>query len=158
MKEAFVATLLELARNHGDDSDDEEEGPGDSGGSEEGGDDDPLDKYEFWRVIKAQVDILRREMGSEASRGPQAAAAPEAFEGNNSKSEDMSLLFESLGLQDEATRQPRKAAPSFGVPDRGIEDLGGRAGFPGYFPALSPVPYVASPACSASLKWSTSEM
>lgn len=58
LKEAFVATLLELARTHdGDDEDDE------SVSSDTSDDDDPLDKYEFWRAFKAQVKVLRNEMG-----------------------------------------------------------------------------------------------
>ncbi|KAF2647782.1 P-loop containing nucleoside triphosphate hydrolase protein [Lophiostoma macrostomum CBS 122681] len=56
MKEDFVATLLELARNHGDESDDED--------GSDAEDDDPLDKYEFWKVFKAQTKILRKEMDS----------------------------------------------------------------------------------------------
>ncbi|KAF2842765.1 P-loop containing nucleoside triphosphate hydrolase protein, partial [Patellaria atrata CBS 101060] len=58
MQEAFVATLLVLARSHtkrrvigfGSDEDDDED------------DDEDLDKYEFWRVMKKQVEILREDM------------------------------------------------------------------------------------------------
>ena len=54
LKEAFVATLLELARDEdGSDSDSDEEDDSDDG--EDGK--DPLDKYEFWRMFKAQVKI-----------------------------------------------------------------------------------------------------
>jgi transitional endoplasmic reticulum ATPase len=47
LKEAFVATLLELARKHGDDDDEESY-------EDDEDEDDPLEKYEFWRVFKAQ--------------------------------------------------------------------------------------------------------
>ena len=56
LKEAFVSTLLELARTH-DGDDEEEENAGDDDG------DDELNKYEFWRVFKAQVKMLRSDMG-----------------------------------------------------------------------------------------------
>ncbi|KAL5391416.1 hypothetical protein DPSP01_001285 [Paraphaeosphaeria sporulosa] len=59
LKEAFVATLLDLARAHDGDGEDEDSASKD---------DDPLDKYEFWRAFKAQVKILRREMGSDEGR------------------------------------------------------------------------------------------
>lgn len=47
-----------MARSH-DDSDEE----GDSSDQEGKGGDDGLEKYEFWRVFKAQVKMLRSEMG-----------------------------------------------------------------------------------------------
>ena len=74
MKEAFVATLLELARDHDDDSD--EESDGDDG-------DDPLDDYELWRVFKAQVKILREEMGDGTGSAftSNTAEAPPRHEG-----------------------------------------------------------------------------
>ncbi|KAF2016028.1 P-loop containing nucleoside triphosphate hydrolase protein [Aaosphaeria arxii CBS 175.79] len=62
LKEAFVATLLDLARNSDDDSDDEGEDVIDGSDDDES---DPFAKYKIWRVFKAQVKILRREMGGE---------------------------------------------------------------------------------------------
>jgi hypothetical protein len=61
LKEAFVATLLELARNAtmGDGSDEDRDDVGD----------DPLDKYELWREFKTQVKVLRDEMRSSQSAG-----------------------------------------------------------------------------------------
>ena len=58
LQEAFVATLLVLAR--GSEPDLEEE-PSEGSGDEE------LDSYEIYRVFKAQVKILRDEMGSSGS-------------------------------------------------------------------------------------------
>lgn len=59
LKEAFVATLLELARKHTLGNEDEENGGGDE--------DDPLDKYELWKEFKKEVKVLRDEMGSSKS-------------------------------------------------------------------------------------------
>ncbi|KAL6720482.1 hypothetical protein ACLMJK_002406 [Lecanora helva] len=53
LKEAFVATLLVIAGNRSED--------GTRFGDEEGGN---LDDYELWRVIKKQVDVLRKDMDS----------------------------------------------------------------------------------------------
>ncbi|KAF2142123.1 uncharacterized protein K452DRAFT_227685 [Aplosporella prunicola CBS 121167] len=64
LQEAFVATLLDIARSDGSDSDDED------------GEDDPLDKYVLWRVMKKQVQILRDEMGD--SKPPLAEACDSA--------------------------------------------------------------------------------
>jgi len=66
LKEAFVATLLELARN----------ATMEDGIDEDGDDvrDDPLDKYELWKEFKAQVKVLRDEMGSSQSAGDMSNA------------------------------------------------------------------------------------
>lgn len=73
MKEAFVATLLDLARNHatGDTSDED--------GDSDDDDNDGLDKYKFWKVFKVQVKILRDEMdgGSSTSGHPTAGGCRE---------------------------------------------------------------------------------
>ena len=63
LQEAFVATLLDIARSDDSGSDDEGEG-------------DPLDKYVLWRVMKKQVQILREEMGgSKPSQGEACDSA-----------------------------------------------------------------------------------
>ncbi|KAK5143630.1 hypothetical protein LTR04_001832 [Oleoguttula sp. CCFEE 6159] len=56
MQEAFVATLLVIARRHVDTRGDK--------ARDGGGDDDDLDDYEFWRIMKEQVKILRSDMGT----------------------------------------------------------------------------------------------
>ena len=66
LKEAFVATLLDLARSHDDDGEEEE-----TTDKESDGEDDPLDKYEFWRAFKSQVKILRREMSDGGNSGDE---------------------------------------------------------------------------------------
>lgn len=106
MKEAFVATLLSLARKHEDDSDDE--GDDNAVG---GGDDDPLDKYEFWKEFKAQVKILRTEMGS-GNDGSDAEATFGAFSGDASLYEETMPLLDAMGMQDGGQPQPCKAASS----------------------------------------------
>ena len=93
MKEAFVATLLELARNHGDDSDSDE-------GSDDDNEDDPLDKYELWRVFKETVKTLREDMGGESIAKPRA---DERF----SSAEMVALLDE---MRAQGGSQPSKAA------------------------------------------------
>lgn len=110
LKEAFVATLLELARSHGD---------GDEELSEDDPDDeDPLDKYEFWRAFKAQVKILRSEMGSEGETvtdaAPSAGATLGAYEGISAAYDEMMPLLENMRLQ--GSSQPLgKAASSEGA-------------------------------------------
>ncbi|KAF2876320.1 P-loop containing nucleoside triphosphate hydrolase protein [Massariosphaeria phaeospora] len=100
LKEAFVATLLELARSHEDEDDD---APSDDEG------DDPLDKYEFWRVFKAQVKILRSEMGSEASVGSSTAGATAAVcERHSAGYEETVSLLDAMRLQ--GSSQASKAA------------------------------------------------
>lgn len=60
LQEAFVATLLVLAKKHL-----EQGNHGRSRENDDGdGDGDDLDEYELWRVMKEQVKILRDEMGS----------------------------------------------------------------------------------------------
>jgi hypothetical protein len=108
MKEAFVATLLELARSHGDESDNE-------GDDDEGDDDDdPLGKYELWNVFKAQVKILRSEMGSDKSviDDSTAGASLGAYEGISSEYEEMMPLLDAMRLQGEPQPQPHCKAAS----------------------------------------------
>lgn len=106
LKEAFVATLLELARAH--DGDDEEE---DCANNEASDKEDPLDKYEFWRTFKAQVKILRREMGSDEGGGdddgpdPQPRISNEGLFGGKyvdkspARYEGMTPMFKEMRLQ-----------------------------------------------------------
>ncbi|CAI6341833.1 unnamed protein product [Periconia digitata] len=112
LKEAFVATLLDLARNHDDDDDDES--------LEEEGDeeDDPLDKYNFWRAFKEQVKILRDDMGSGNEDGTEPPPSgdrpitPRGLdEGFSQKAgyESMHPLFENMRLQGGPQQQSAKA-------------------------------------------------
>ncbi|TKA68438.1 hypothetical protein B0A49_08547 [Cryomyces minteri] len=61
MQEAFVATLLVIARHHVDTHGDK---ACDGGGGNVGGNDDDLGDYEFWRIMKEQVKIPRSDMGT----------------------------------------------------------------------------------------------
>jgi len=134
LKEAFVATLLELARNHDDDDDE------DSYDDEE--EDDPLDKYELWRVFKAQVKVLRDDMGSEtiAECSSQAGATVGAYEGFPAgiptAYEEMMPLLENMRLQGSAQQQQQqqhKAVSSQGVADPVSRLAGGSS------PVISPI-------------------
>ncbi|KAF2003409.1 P-loop containing nucleoside triphosphate hydrolase protein [Amniculicola lignicola CBS 123094] len=117
MKEAFVATLLDLARNHGDDSDDEDAPDGD--------DDDPLAKYELWRVFKSQVKILRSEMGSETSVDVGSSAASLGlYEGLSIEQEEMVPLLNTMKLQGAHSRAG-KAVSLTGAGEPHCGDLGG---------------------------------
>lgn len=124
LKEAFVATLLDLARAH--DGDDEDE---DSSSKEE----DPLDRYEFWRAFKAQVKILRREMGDDEGRGddddpdhvdPRPRTADAGFSGGNyvSPPTEYEAMFGKMRLQGSSQQAAlpqhaaRQSAPSASGP------------------------------------------
>jgi hypothetical protein len=100
LKEAFVATLLDLARTHdGDEDEDEDEESVGHGSSDE---DDPLDKYEFWRAFKAQVKILRNEMGDDTGNGDEDPdPQPRLFDEGISAVEDerMTPMFQKMRLQ-----------------------------------------------------------
>jgi hypothetical protein len=115
MKEAFVATLLELARG-GDDSDSDGEAD-DSAGQGGDEDDDPLDEYQFWRVFKAQVKILRSEMGDGSNSQSEAAEGNVGAYGSTSRCDDMVPLLDAIGLQD-IGRQPGDAALPLAPPPR----------------------------------------
>jgi transitional endoplasmic reticulum ATPase len=116
LKEAFVATLLELARKV--DGDDDEETSGDD---EE---DDPLDKYEFWREFKTTVRSLRDDMGSEPGDGDEPkhpGGRTRAYnEGFSDGYEKVLPLLENMRLQGNPPHQQsvkavlpsREAAPS----------------------------------------------
>ena len=108
LKEAFVSTLLELARDHADSTgeesyDDDEEN-------------DPLEKYEFWRAFKAQVAVLRGDMDSEVGGrlASHARVAVGGYEGISGGAGDMAPLLQNMRLQG-GVRPPGKAAPSRGV-------------------------------------------
>ncbi|KAF2791997.1 P-loop containing nucleoside triphosphate hydrolase protein [Melanomma pulvis-pyrius CBS 109.77] len=95
LKEAFVATLLELARNHqGDDED--------SLGDDD--EEDPLDKYEFWKAFKEQVKILRSEMSDSADVGSDAGA----MSGTSSEHAEIVSLLDAIRFQ--GSMQVGKAA------------------------------------------------
>lgn len=94
LKEAFVATLLDLARNHEDESDDENDDA--TSGEDE---DDPLDKYEFWRAFKTQVKILRSEMGNSKAVGKSKAQTDRAHEGISPEPDKLLPLLHGLRVQ-----------------------------------------------------------
>jgi len=100
LKEAFVATLLELARNHtmGEES---EEGEDDDG-------DDPLDKYELWKEFKAQVKVLREEMGSSQA----AVDTSEARYGSAADYEDTIPLLANASLRGHGGGSQPRGVPS----------------------------------------------
>ena len=110
MKEAFVATLLELARSHDGDSDSDGDDSGDDG--DDG--DDPLDKYEFWRYFKATVRILRKEMSSDKSADASSHAGLGLPEGFSTEYEEMVPLLDGMNMQ--GGPQPRKAVSSQAKP------------------------------------------
>lgn len=115
MKEAFVATLLELARDHDDDDEDDE-----SVDNEAEDEDDPLDKYEFWRAFKAQVKVLRREMGQggdsddveEPGPAPRPMPTPPSDAGFLGVEYEMTPLLEKMRLQSrlQETASPQASA------------------------------------------------
>ena len=96
LKEAFVATLLELARNQDDDDD---AGPGD-----DDNDEDPFDQYEFWRAFKEQVKILRSEMGDSTDVGSDLLGQPRASSEQHS---EIVALLDAIRLQ--GSSEPYKA-------------------------------------------------
>jgi hypothetical protein len=74
MQEAFIAALLVVARHHEDSDIDRSPLPitSDNG-------DDGLNTYEFWRVMKEQVRILRDDMDGEepdAANGEKSITGP----------------------------------------------------------------------------------
>ncbi|KAF2833650.1 P-loop containing nucleoside triphosphate hydrolase protein [Ophiobolus disseminans] len=102
LKEAFVATLLDLARNADGDDDDADESADDK-------DDDPLDKYEFWRSFKAQVKILRDDMGS----GNSIDSATGTQEGVSAAYEELLPLLDAMKLHTQNGPQSHESAPHF---------------------------------------------
>lgn len=111
LKEAFVATLLELARNNDDDDDDDDENYDHDEDEEE----DPLDKYNFWRVFKEQVKVLRDDMGSgnEEDDGSEPPHRPiehrDVGERFRAARDGMLPLIENMRLQGDPQQQSAKA-------------------------------------------------
>jgi transitional endoplasmic reticulum ATPase len=95
LKEAFVATLLDLARN-ADGDDDAEAVVGDD---EE---DDPLDKYEFWRTFKAQVKVLRDEMAAGKEVTSEAAGTRD---GVSAAYDELVPLLDALRTQKQRSQE-----------------------------------------------------
>ncbi|KAF2644191.1 P-loop containing nucleoside triphosphate hydrolase protein [Massarina eburnea CBS 473.64] len=133
LKEAFVATLLELARNHdGDDDDDEDEEEKlstlDHEKDDDDDDDDPLNKYLFWRTIKAMVKSLRSDMsddkppkdGNDNDTKPEPRHFRTAYnKGFSAAYEDMLPLMEKMSLQHQHQKvTTTKNAPATRLPDR----------------------------------------
>jgi hypothetical protein len=103
LKEAFVATLLELARNQDDDDDDDNDD--ESGlGEDDDDDEDPFDKYEFWRAFKAQVKVLRSEMGDSTDVGSDLPGQPRSSSEQHS---EIVALLDAIRLQ--GSSEPCKA-------------------------------------------------
>ena len=98
MKEAFVATLLDLARNHATCDTSDEDGDSDDD------DDDGLDKYKFWKVFRVQVKILRDEMDS---GNPTAGGCYGHYEALPAEYEEMLPLLENASLR--GASQPHRA-------------------------------------------------
>lgn len=94
LKEAFVATLLDLARN-ADDSD------GDADAQDESS--DPFAKYEFWRSFKEQVKILRDDMGSSKSVGGKNVG--ESQQSVNAAYEELLPLLDAMKMQSKENAQ-----------------------------------------------------
>ena len=67
LQEAFVATLLVLARKEQLDE------------TDSGRHDDDLDQFELWRIFKAQVRDLRSDMGSNVLAAAQHDVAPTSY-------------------------------------------------------------------------------
>ena len=79
IQEAFVATLLEMARRRTDLVD------AATSTTLNASDDDDFEQYELWRVFKEQVKILRRDMDTsqgvpESTTGPTSLAASQMLE------------------------------------------------------------------------------
>lgn len=90
LQEAFVATLLSLARTGEDSESSESDDDG-------GGDDLPLDRYELWRVIKRQIKILREQMDN--SKPELSEACEEVSSGEFASAyEEMLPLLERAEL------------------------------------------------------------
>lgn len=99
LQEAFVATLLELARS-GDDSESSES-------EDEEGDGSPLDRYELWRVIRKQIRILREQMDSSKPAVPEACEAGPGS-GFASAYEEMLPLLERAELSSGSSARPAR--------------------------------------------------
>lgn len=101
LKEAFVATLLELARKHTGDEDD--------GCDDREDDDDSLDKYEFWRIMKEQVETLRSQMSNgQHAGGSRMDSTGKICEAYSPDDEELRPLLESATLR--STSHARKSS------------------------------------------------
>jgi len=107
LKEAFVATLLDLARNAEDDSDDDALGGG-----------DPFEKYEFWRSFKEQVKILRDDMGSSTSVGAGEHAGTQ--EGVAAAYEELLPLLDTMKVYAQGGQQVKQDAQHFPMIAQGL--------------------------------------
>lgn len=135
LKEAFIATLLELARNHQDDDEDS---------LEDDDDEDPLDKYEFWRAFKEQVKILRSEMSDSANVGSDAGATS----GTSSEHAEIVSLLDAIRFQ--GSMQVGKAALPLAMGE--LESADSRARFVQNSSALSDNPIIRNFAPLAQTK------
>jgi hypothetical protein len=112
LKEAFVATLLELARSTADDSDSDDE---------ISCSDDPLGNNLFWQTFKEQVDILRKEMG-DGTEPTCAYNAEDDWAGHGAHEtaamhyEQTIPFLEQMKLQGPSSFQPCEAASSSARP------------------------------------------
>lgn len=134
LQEAFVATLLVLARRNTE------------GGGSDDDDDDELDKYEFWRVMKQQVKNLREDMGSskDKSAGLSEVMTKAAVD---SAQEELVPLLASSQLDG-----PRRAPELHNVQVRDIRHDGGlNAQYVG--PGIFQAPFKYSRVNDASFEW-----
>ena len=105
LKEAFVATLLDLARNADDDD-----------GDADALDDDPNEKYEFWRSFKAQVKILRDDMGS----GNSVDSAAGTQESVNAAYEELMPLLDAMKIHTQGAVPSQEAVSHFPLGSQGM--------------------------------------
>lgn len=97
MQEAFVASLLDIARRDSDDPEQLEQrtralGFREVDEAEEEEDPDDLDDYLLWRVFKAQVKILRENMDAEGEgQGPSQSTIPNEGHLSNPTGADSTL-------------------------------------------------------------------
>jgi len=119
LQEAFIATLLVLARKE-----DFGEFDDDSSGEDvdEDGDDD-LERYDLYRVMKKQVSSLRKEMGGQSmpdwtppdSEADKGATLEDGEEHLRSR-----LADTDLGNADLSAYKADKAAQGFGMDGEGV--------------------------------------
>ncbi|KAI9668260.1 MAG: hypothetical protein M1821_001080 [Bathelium mastoideum] len=123
IQEAFVASLLEIARSHTDHTSRRPHAVM----SESEDDEDDLDQYELWRVIKRQVKILRDDM--EKSSSPASTPLPSRNKSSHYSAMHPEVLRDRFHQQRSHTSMsPPLPAPAFATPNSG--DLAVAAGLP----------------------------
>ena len=110
LQELFIASLLQIAR--GDDTVEKDLAQTNTG-------DGNLDKYQLWRVLKRQADILREDMGQEdavAASNEQVASTSSAVEAQAAADSEIPFLVSSRGWAHRRVEevQPRDTQPVLG--------------------------------------------